>query len=253
MESAPELSKPAFQAILWAANILALLPMLAGTGLAQSESPKPPAVNEETSHVRLVLAGWSEEVPGDGLRYWRDAEGDVLSLGVVPKKQAYPFTSSEAEQRKWCRSAAENRNAGLIEVRTMPSTTEPSASFIYKKLQMPAYRYIGQLVTRVHGASVVWTVVAEEHGTTGVREAVVTANLMSRGKLTLDGYEQSWAQDPYDPAYHGVDRSVLRFMSDDESYDAQFPKHPLSRVRRVLASLPDAVEYDFGTDRKKVN
>jgi hypothetical protein len=87
----------------------------------------------------------------------------------------------------------------------------------------------------------VWTVVAGEHGMTGVREAVITAELMNAGALTIASYQQSWAQDPYDPAYTGVDRSVLRFMSDDRKYDERFPAHPLSKVRRVLAVLPNAV------------
>jgi hypothetical protein len=242
---ASPLLKAAFQMVFWAANIAVLLPTLSGRNLGQSEPATPPAENKQTSLVRLAMPGWTEKAPGDGMRYWHDPDGDVLALAVFPKKLAYPFTSSETEQRKWCRREAEDHNAGLIEVRAMPSKIGPSASFIYKRLQKPAYTYIGQLGISVHGATVVWTVVATERGTTWVREAVVTSNLMSSGKLTLDGYERSWAQDPYDPAYRGVDRSVLRFMSDDESYDAQFPKHPLSKVRRVLAALSDGAQYDF--------
>jgi hypothetical protein len=60
---------------------------------------------------------------------------------------------------------------------------------------------------------------------------------MSEGELTLEGYESSWAQDPYDPTYCGVDRSTLRYLSDDEMYDAKFPDHPLSKVRRELNRL----------------
>ena len=77
------------------------------------------------------------------------------------------------------------------------------------------------------------------------REAVVTANLINEGKLRLEQYELRWAQDPYEPAYYKVDRSVLRFISDDESYDEQFTQHPLSKVRRILAALPSNVEYNF--------
>ena len=245
MEPASRLSKVVFQIALWPINTAALLSMLAGMNLAQSAPAKPAAVNKQTSLVHLNMPQWTEEAPKDGVRYWRDSDGDILSLAVLPNKEVYPLASDETEQRKWCRSAAERRDAGLIEVRSVPSKIRPSASFINKRLKKPAYIYTGQLFTWVHGASVVWTVVAFERGTTGVREAVVTASLMNNGKLTLDGYEQSWAQDPYDPAYHGVDQSVLRFMSDDESYDEQFPKHPLSKVRRVLAALPEAALYDF--------
>ena len=67
---------------------------------------------------------------------------------------------------------------------------------------------------------------------------------MTAGKLSIDDYKSHWAQDPYEPAYLGVDRRVLRFVSDDESYDAQFPQHPLSKVRRLLAELPNNVHLD---------
>lgn len=72
----------------------------------------------------------------------------------------------------------------------------------------------------------------------------MTANLLNEGKLRIEEYELRWAQDPYEPAYRKVDRSVLRFMSDDESYDEQFTQHPLSKVRRILAALPSNVEYN---------
>jgi hypothetical protein len=142
--------------------------------------------------------------------------------------------------KRWFREQAQNRGGGLIEAHGMGS----EAYLIYKRLQMPAYVYTGMFISAIQGFTLVWTVVAGEHGTTGVREAVVTADLMNAGKLTVDAYRRSWAQDPYDPAYQGVDRSVLRFISDDESYDQQFPHHPLSKVRRVLRALPTAMRFD---------
>jgi hypothetical protein len=64
---------------------------------------------------------------------------------------------------------------------------------------------------------------------------------MNAGLLTLEDYQRSWAADPYEPAYAGVERSVLRSISDDPKYDERFPEHPLSIVRRVLAGLPESL------------
>ncbi len=189
--------------------------------------------------ARLTLPGWSEGAPAKGLRVWRDWDGDVLSLATPAEGLGLPH-GSEAQVRHWCRELAQERGAGLIEAHGIG----PSARLIYKRLQIPAYVYTGMFITAVQEFTLVWTIVAGEHGTTGVREAVVTASLMNAGKLTLDGYRRSWAQDPYEPAYQGVDRSVLRFMSDDESYDEQFPHHPLSKVRRALAALPAPMQFD---------
>jgi hypothetical protein len=108
---------------------------------------------------------------------------------------------------------------------------------IYKKLQIPAFRFTGMLIIPMPDASCIWTIVAGEHGTTGIREAVITGELMNQGKLTIEAYETTWAQDPYDPSYSGIDRSTLRYMSDDEAYDQLFPQHPLSKVRRELQRL----------------
>jgi hypothetical protein len=193
--------------------------------------------------VRLTLPGWNEETPIEDLRVWRDIDGDVILLHVS-KEAIAPVGADPSELRFWCRNYAAGRGGGLIEVRAVDGGTGASVIFIYKRLQMPAYVYTGILITSARGTWLLWTIVAGEHGTTGVREALVTADLMSAGKLTIDDYRLFWAQDPYDPAYRGVDRSVLRFMSDDDSYDKQFPQHPLSKVRRLLAILPDKVQVD---------
>lgn len=190
--------------------------------------------------ARLTLPGWSEHAPANGLRLWRDLDGDMLSLATTPAKvQGLPH-GSEAEVRRRSRGLAQKLGAGLIEAYRVG----PSARLIYKRLQMPAYVYTGMFITAVEGCTLVWTIVAGEHGTTGVREAVVTKKLMDEGKLTLDGYTHSWAQDPYEPDYQGVDGRVLRFMSDDESYDEQFPRHPLSKVRRVLTAFPATFQFN---------
>src|SRR5512133_2458326 len=97
------------------------------------------------------------------------------------------------------------------------------------------------LITSVQGTSLVWTIVKGERGTTGMRAAAV-ATLFQAGKITVDDFERRWAEDPYEPAYKGVDRSVLRNLADDESYDEKFPWHPLSKVRRLLAALPGNVQ-----------
>jgi hypothetical protein len=128
----------------------------------------------------------------------------------------------------------------------MASKIGPTVGLIYKRMQVQStgYVYTGMLITSVEGSLMYWTIVAGERGTSGLREAIVTGDLLKTGKLTVADYERCWAQDPYDPAYQGVDRIVLRFMSDDKSYDDQFPWHPLSKVRHVMAALPDNVCFD---------
>jgi hypothetical protein len=211
-------------------------------------TPASAPLPERLRVVNLTMEGWIEEAPTAQMRTWRNAEGDVLSLAAADGF-GLPTLDDMGGLQRWCRAVAESSRAGLIEMRLDTGRRGASVAFIYKRLEMPAYVFTGVLV--VPGDEVaVWTVVSGERGTTGVREAVVTTQLVESGALTIEQYQRSWAEDPYDATYRGVDRSALRFMSDDERYDEQFPEHPLSKVRRVLAALPGAVQIESGTRRQ---
>jgi len=198
---------------------------------------------EEYLAVNLSLQEWVEQTPERDLRIWVDPSGDVLSLGMPSAVPDLPNFSDKPALRQWSRSFAESQAAGLIEVNAGNSSLGKFASLIYKKLRIHAYVFTGMLFAPE--VNHIWTVVAGEHGTTGVREAVVTAELFAAGKLTIQDYQQSWACDPYDPSYSGVDKRTLRFISDDECYDERFPDHPLSKVRQVLGDLPNSVRIDL--------
>ena len=190
--------------------------------------------------ARLALLGWTEDTSVNEMRIWRDECGNVLSLAVTSDPPTDSEHADKTTLRNWCRKLAQSRSGGLPEA----SATTRGIKLIYKRLQMPAYVFTGMLMTQVRSDWLIWTVVAGEQGITGVREAVVTAQLINEGKLAPEDYERRWSGDPYDPSYAPADRRVLRFMSDDESYDAQFPQHPLSKVRHVLASFPHHATYD---------
>jgi hypothetical protein len=198
-------------------------------------------LEEPIRRVRLAMPGWSEGSQAERMRTWRDIDGDVLTLAISSEPFRHADGADETRVRRWCRGFARSNGGGLIEA----CAVNGGITLIFKQLKMPAYVYSGMLITHVREAWLMWTIIAPERGTTGVREAVVTATLLNEGKLKPEEYEQRWGQDPYDPAFRGaVDRSLLRFISDDERYDQQFPEHPLSKVRQTLATLSKYVEYD---------
>lgn len=199
------------------------------------------AVPQGLRSIQLTLPEWNEQSPARGMRLWRNPDGYILSLATSATNLLE--LSDKETLRRSCRALAESRGGGLIEAEAITSNSKRFIRLIYKRLQLPAYVYTGMLITWVHGECIVWTMVAGEGRTTGLREAVVTADLMKAGKLTIGEYQRGWAQDPYYPAYQGADRRVLRFTSDDESYDERFPQHPLSKVRKVLTLLPNHVEW----------
>jgi hypothetical protein len=169
--------------------------------------------------------------------HWRDASGDVVSLTLAPVERTLLTMADTRNLHIYCRSIAESQGAGLVEVAPTVGTDGPCLTYIYKRLRIPAFTFFGVAAIPIPNGTWLWMIVAYERGVTGVREAVVTASLVEAGKLTLESYERSWAQDPYDPSYRGVDRSTLRYLSDAEEYDGEFPNHPLTKVRRELRRL----------------
>jgi hypothetical protein len=185
----------------------------------------------------LAMPGWRLVKQSHHMTGWQDVDGDAVSLARVTTFE-FPELSDESAVRQRCRELAQGMKSGLVQADVVAGADGPAVMFIYKRLDIPAFIFTGMLaVAPAAKQSYVWTIVARERGTTGVREALITAMLMKEGKLTLESYKTSWAQDPYDPAYAGVDRSTLRYLSDDETYDSQFPQHPLSKVRRELRKL----------------
>ena len=227
--------------IRWLARLSIRLPRLLPillAALGATACGRAP-IADQVKAVRLSLPGWQEDKPTQGMRAWRDADGDVLGLAACE----FPVDpSSGIALQRYARELAESRGGGLIEVTMVAPRPRPIVSLIYKRLRRPAYMYTGMLIMGGRDTSLVWTIVSSERGMTGVREAIITSEMLRSGELTLESYVESWAQDPYDPSYHGVDRSVLRFLSDDRRYDARFPQHPLSKVRRVLAALPGSTD-----------
>jgi hypothetical protein len=103
--------------------------------------------------------------------------------------------------------------------------------------------------TPLTDATRISTVVAGETGTTGIREAVVTAHLMQEGRMTIETYKSSWACDPYDPAYRAPSNVPLRFISDDVVYDRMFRGHPSWPLKPEVGNRCTIPEHGAGLAR----
>jgi len=209
---------------------------------SSSKEPAPRPAVDPLHAVHLEMADWKEELSEDNsMRRWRNSHGDVMTLTIVGSLMGFPHLSNALAWQKYARGLAESRTGGLIEVRASSGKNGAGMALIYKRSKKPAYFFTGMLIVPKGDASQIWTVVAGEGGTTGVREAIVTAELFESGTYSIEDYQSSWAQDPYHAGYQWVDRSLLRFVSDDERYDERFPHHPLTRIRQVLTALPESV------------
>jgi len=208
-----------------------------------------PASQPSAPASRLNLPGWNLVQSAADSATWRDGDGDVLSISVIKEfvlpSNEYLLPShlqDDGAVVKICRQIAEAADSGLLEAAVFGGKGGSAVGFIYKRLMGHAFLFTGFFAEAVLNQWNLWCMTAGERGTTGVREATITAQLLQAGKMTMEWYQASWAQDPYDASYSGVDRRNLCYVSDDECYDEQFPQHPLSKVRRVLRELGSHLE-----------
>ncbi len=104
----------------------------------------------------------------------------------------------------------------------------------YKREGSPVAGFRGQLLIPKPPWILIASIGGSPAGMTGLRESMVFAefaNAASKSDYPRLKPEVEFAFDRYDPA----SKSALTYLlCDDEKYDARFPDHPLSRVRKSL-------------------
>ena len=74
-----------------------------------------------------------------------------------------------------------------------------------------------------------------EANVAGARDALVFALLEKQGEIRVkDSVPEGWVSDPYDPWYT---RGVRMNRSEQEKFDALFPAHPLSELRKFVKEI----------------
>ena len=68
---------------------------------------------------------------------------------------------------------------------------------------------------------------------------MIIAPMLQSGRVKVsEGKLLGWMQDPYDPT---INMPLMRNLAEAEEYDAQFPEHPLSRLRLILLQLQPSI------------
>lgn len=169
---------------------------------------------------------------------WMNDEGDVLSLHYFGLQPDLPAALDDGPALRhalthWTAQAG----GGLIEATVKRLGELPALRQILKVPlpQQPSGQvFIGSFTVPRQGCSTVVKIQAPERGMTGMREAVVMA------KVGPDAY---FRPHPYAPEVQG---GLPFHAADHAQWDAEFPDHPLSRVRRTLDALAEAVTVDPG-------
>ncbi|HTJ37550.1 MAG TPA: hypothetical protein VL738_30335 [Dactylosporangium sp.] len=166
---------------------------------------------------------------------WRDANGIVLSLHYfdLPPNLPAPLHPAPGLQAALARHTA-SAGAGLIECMVEPVDGVPAVRQVIKVPHPQGHGqvFLGSYTVPRATCSTVLKLQAPEQGTTGMREAIVMAQL---------GPDRYFAPSPYAPDATG---GLPFHWGDHPQYDAQFPEHPLTLVRQILRRLVPSVRLD---------
>ncbi|MER5461930.1 hypothetical protein ABT010_14810 [Streptomyces sp. NPDC002668] len=165
---------------------------------------------------------------------WANDQGDVLSLhffGLPPDLPA-SLDDGPALRAALARLTAD-AGGGLVEASVKRLGQLPALKQILK-LPLPGQpagqAFIGSFTVPRATCSTVVKIQAPERGMTGMREAMVMAQV---------GTDKYFRPHPYAPEVQG---GLPFHAADHVQWDAQFPDHPLTRVRRALDTLAEAVQ-----------
>ncbi|WP_405659944.1 hypothetical protein OG379_05610 [Streptomyces sp. NBC_01166] len=167
---------------------------------------------------------------------WANDDGDVLSVYYFALPPDLPAGLDDGPALRttlthWTAQAG----GGLIEASVKRLGGLPALRQIIKVPlpQQPSGQvFIGSFTVPRQACSTVVKIQAPERGMTGMREAVVMAEV---------GPDAYFRPHPYAPDVRG---GLPFHAADHLRWDSKFPDHPLSRVRRTLDALTEGVTVD---------
>ncbi|WP_307162304.1 hypothetical protein [Streptomyces rishiriensis] len=191
-----------------------------------------------TPITSLDLTGFTEREPG----VWTDAAGLVLSVHFFPLIPDLPAPLHEPERLgAGLARLVSGAGGGLIEA--VPGSVDgvPAVRQLVKMPlgSRPGQAFLGSWTVPRAGSSTVVKVQAAEGATTGMREAVIMAQVGPAGYFRPHPYTEGQAGGQPDG------RGGLPYhVGDDEQWDARFPDHPLTLVRAALHRITPTITFD---------
>jgi hypothetical protein len=170
------------------------------------------------------------------LRQWHTTDGDLVSLTYFDKPPNINASLDDIEAlRAGYRAVAAHAGGAALEIEVISVDDCRGVRLILKVPQAPAGMvYIGSLTLPFRDFSYVVRVQCAEGSLSGIRDTTILAELINTGEVKFDEDQTQptgWWTDPYDPLVGGP---PARNLSELPRYDARFPNHALSRLRRIL-------------------
>ncbi|BCM92176.1 hypothetical protein IAD21_04055 [Abditibacteriota bacterium] len=158
-------------------------------------------------------------------RQWITSDLDIVSLNFFPVTPNLPATGNKSDFVSFINELLLEVNGRLVELKIRPFA---GIHAVYQIVKFPIPNrehgmvYIGSWTLPYKDMSYVIKTQCEEQGMTGMRESLL------------------FAQDRAGSAGHRVEDGKLvmpDWNPDAEEFDAEFPSHPISRLRHVMKHL----------------
>ena len=204
--------------------------------------------NKDIDLIRLDERGWKLREKNSGEKVWENTSGDVLSLHFYDKTPDIPFALSEIDGlRRFYRSIFAESGGGMLKLETVDLQGCAVIESLGKVPKQPSGMiYVGSLTIPFRDKSYVVKLQCAERGISGIRDSSVFAlhakfdDDEAADEADFDPLK-GWAKDPYDETFTG---GILMNLSEDEQYDAKFPDHPLSRIRKYMKEIKQTISFD---------
>jgi hypothetical protein len=187
--------------------------------------------------------GWEPQGLNNNVLVWHDAEGDGIGLFQfdLPPDIPAPLEDEASLHVLWPVGGSEALLRTVVELDEVLVVKS-----IVKQRQSPSgMMYIGSYLVPREAFSYVLKIQCTERGQTGIREAEIGKRALLSGQVapSSDGSIIGWA---INPDRIVAEPSMAVNIAEDESLDAEFPDHPLSRVRRKLQQIEPTIRIaDF--------
>lgn len=201
-------------------------------------------VKSSINSISVPDIGWTNDRDDDKVKHWINPEQTLaLSVNFFGVKPDLPTMKNVDVLRSFYRDRISKSEGGMIETTIVNIKGFDAVRAIFKFPQENnGTTYLASLTIPFKNCSYVVKIQAPEIGFTGVRETVIADKLMKAKKLavTNDG-QRDWFADPYDSTYS---EGTLMNGAEKETYDEEFPDHPLTQARNLLKLLESEIEFD---------
>lgn len=200
--------------------------------------------NVTIESVSIPDFGWPKVKENKSIIQWVNPDETIaISINYFDIVPNIPTLKDVNVLKGFYRNLVTGADGGVVEVVLYKRQQFNIIRTIFKIPQMPSgMTYVGSLTIPFSTCSFVLKIQAVESGATGMREAIVVNKLLSAGNYD----EASWSSDPYDKE---VKTGRLMNKAEDQSYDDDFPNHPLSQVRNLLSQIEEDVQWQSEVEK----